>query len=101
LFKRKNSKNIRKFIRENSSLFWYIKDDSKEYISEEYLIETILNWGDLKSIRKLFKLLGIKKVANIFYDHVNRKRHNYLKLTEHFFRLYFDHNVRKTSKSKK
>jgi hypothetical protein len=43
----------------------------------------------------------MKKVAEIFYHQVNRKRHNYLKLTEHFFRMYFEHNVRKTSKSKK
>lgn len=93
----KNLKKIREFIRENSELFWYIKNDAKENISEEFLIETILNFGDLKSTGKLFKILGIKKVANIFYRQLNKKRHNYLKLTEHFFSIYFEHNVRKTS----
>ena len=95
--KLKNQKKIQEFIRENSELFWYIKDDEKKNISEEFLVETILNFGNIKSTWKLFKLLSIRKVAGIFYHQLEKKRHNYLKLTEHFFRIYFERNVRKSA----
>jgi hypothetical protein len=80
---------IKEFIRENSSLFWYIKEDAKENISIELLVETILNYGNEKSVKKLFDLVGIKKVAGIFYKQISGKRVNYLPRTVHFFDLYF------------
>jgi len=88
-----NSPEIKQFIRENSSLFWYIPEKEKENISHEVLVEFILNYGDEKSVKKLFDLLGIEKVAEIFYRQSNRPRQNYLKLVKNFFDLYFQRNV--------
>ena len=88
-----NSPEIKQFIRENSSLFWYIPEKEKENISHEVLVEFILNYGDEKSVKKLFDLLGIEKVADIFYRQSNRPRQNYLKLVKNFFDLYFQRNV--------
>jgi len=88
-----NSPEIKQFIRENSDLFWYIREDVKENISENFLVETILNYGDLKAVKKLFNLLGTEKVAKIFYKQIGRKRHNYFKLVRNFFDLYFKRNV--------
>ena len=70
-----NTPEIKQFIKENSSLFWWIKEGEKENISQEFLVETILNYGDIKSVKKLFKLIGINKVAEIFYKQtVNNKQ---------------------------
>lgn len=97
-----NSPEIKKFIRENASLFWYIRDDAKENISHEALVEFILNYGNEKSVKRLFKLLGIEKVAEIFYkqthktDPIARNRINYHKQVMNFFDLYFKkHNAYK------
>jgi hypothetical protein len=49
-----NSPEIKQFIREHNSLFWYTPDDKKEEISNEFLVETILNYGDINSIIQLF-----------------------------------------------
>ena len=88
-----NRPEIKNFIKENSNLFWYIPEDKKEDISHEVLVEFILNYGNDKSVKKLFNLLGINVVADIFYKQTNRKRVNYQKRSVHFFNLYFKKHV--------
>ncbi len=88
-----NNSEIRKFINENSDLFWYINEDEKENVSIEFLIETILNYWDLKSVKKLFTLLGIKKVAKVFQEQINKPRVNYLPQVKNYFSLYFARHV--------
>lgn len=84
-----NSPEIKQFIKENSDLFWYIPENEKQNISHEVLVEFILNYGTLESVKKLIRLLGIESVAGIFFKQTNRTRVNYHKRTIHFFNLYF------------
>ena len=91
-----NSPEIKKFIRENSHLFWWIKEESKENISLNLLVESILNYGNEKGVKRLFDLVGIKKVAEIFYEATNRKRVNYYPDVVNFFNLYFKRNIDKS-----
>jgi len=42
---------------------WYTPEDKKEEISHEFLVETILNYGDKVAVIQLFNLPGIKNVA--------------------------------------
>ena len=86
--KRRHTK-IKELIKENSSLFWYIREDAKENISVEVLVENILHYGNEKSVKKLFDSVGIKRVAEIFYKQVSGSRINYPPRTVHFFDLYF------------
>jgi len=85
-----NTTEIKEFIKENSSLFWHIPEDKKQNISHEVLVEYILNYGNQKSVKKLFELLGINQVADIFHKQTQRKRVNYYQRTIHFFNLYFN-----------
>ena len=87
-----NSTEIKAFIRKHKNLFWYIPDDKIEKISNEFLVETILNYGDINAIIQLFNLLGIRKVAEIFFDSMalsNRRKGNYHELTINYFTLVF------------
>jgi hypothetical protein len=87
-----NSPEIKAFIKEHSNLFWYTSADKKEDISLEYLVETILIYGDMNSVKQLFKLLGIKKVSKIFFNSINsseRRRSNYDDITLNYFSLVF------------
>ena len=90
-----NSPEIKRFIKENSVLFWWIKEEAKENISVIFLVETILNYGNEKSVKKLFDLVGIEKVAEIFYSNTNRKRVNYFPRTVHYFNMYFKKHVQR------
>jgi hypothetical protein len=69
-----NSPEIQQFIKEHSALFWYIPEEKKPEISEELLVETILNYGDMEAVRKLFHLMGIQKVSVIFNNAQGRKK---------------------------
>jgi len=80
---------IKQFIQENSPLFWSISPEERTNISVNALVEAVLNYGNEKSVKRLFDLIGIKTAANIFYQHISGKRSNYNKRTKHFFQLYF------------
>ena len=87
-----NPPEVKQFIREHSNLFWYTPEDKKEEISTEFLVETILNYGDLDATIQLFHLIGINEVAKIFFDSINlsnRRKGNYHELTLSYFTLVF------------
>jgi len=87
-----NSPEIKEFIHQHSNLFWYTPEDKKEEISPEFLVETILNYGDISSTIKLFQIVGINEVARIFFDSINlsdRRKGNYHELTINYFTLVF------------
>ncbi|OIP04121.1 MAG: hypothetical protein AUJ97_03220 [Bacteroidetes bacterium CG2_30_32_10] len=87
-----NSPEIKAFIKENNALFWYTPEDKKEDISPELLVETILNYGDMESVKKLFSLLGLKKTSEIFFNTIKiseRRKNNFHELTLNYFSLLF------------
>lgn len=100
-----NSPEIKAFIREKNNLFWYIPDDKKENISEDVLVEFVLNYGSMDDIRKLINILGFNRISEIFFDTINksdRKRNNYHDLTINYFTHFFnryanEHPHRKTT----
>lgn len=88
-----HSPQITDFITRHSSLFWYIPENKKSDISEDLLVETILNYGDLQAVKQLIDLMGIQEVASRFFSMVNsndRRRGNFHELTIHFFTLFFN-----------
>lgn len=95
--KETNTPEIKRFINENSSLFWYVRENEKENISLPFLVETILNYGDIKSVKKLFDLLDIDTVADIFYQQVSGRRTNYFPQVAYFFYEYFKRHVQRDS----
>jgi len=84
-----NSPEIKAFIREHSHLFWYTPEDKKEEISHEFLMETILNYGNLDNVRQLINILGIEQSAKIFFGIQGRKKLNFYPEIYHFFSLVF------------
>jgi hypothetical protein len=95
-----NTPEIKQFIIENESLFWYIPEKDKEQISHEVLVEFILNYGRWKSVKRLLDLLGVDYVADIFYKLTNRERQNLFPQVENFFSLYFERYAHRNIKPK-
>ena len=86
------SPELKEFILQHSPLFWYIPQDKKVDVSDELLVETILNYGDKDALLQLFSILGKQKVATIFFKSINlseRRRGNYSELTINFFSHVF------------
>ena len=92
-----NAKNLKELIKENSHLFWYTPTDKKENINEDQLVETILNYGNEKAIRRMINIMGIDKVALIFNKQISgsrRRKNNYHELVSNFFQLYFKRHAK-------
>jgi hypothetical protein len=87
-----NNPAIIEFIHQNSDLFWYTPEDKKESISDEILLETILNYGDLNAVKQLLSLWGINQTAIRFEKLINksdRRKGNFHELTLNFFKEFF------------
>jgi hypothetical protein len=83
---------IKDYIRKHGELFWYSPQDKGETVSDELLVETILNYGTMEDVKELFSVMGMKNVAEIFFDTISkseRRRNNYNILTLNYFTLLF------------
>jgi len=74
-------------IKEKPYLVWHTKN--YEGLSDESVVEAVLNYGDMDDVRRLIKILGVKRVAAIFRERSNRQRCNYRSDVRHYFQLYF------------
>ena len=92
-----NEKNkIKKLINDYAHLFWYTPIKEKENIDEDQLVETILNYGDEKAVKRLMDIMGTNRVAAIFKRHINtssRRKNNYHELVTNYFQLYFNRHA--------
>jgi hypothetical protein len=81
---------VKNFIREHQHLFWYSPEDKTETVTDELLVETIINYGTLENIHKLFEVFGLQKTATVFRQMTERKALNFYPELRNFFELYFD-----------
>ena len=86
----KASKELQNFIKKRKGLVWYVKDVTK--LNEQSIVEDVLNFGDWKDVQEMIRIMGIKKVAKIFWEESKPKkwgRTNYRPEIRHYFNLYF------------
>ena len=83
--------DLKTFIKERPYLTWYQAKPSE--LSEKIIVEAVLNYGDLEDVKKLFSILGEKRVATIFRAQMKKKRTNYSPKIANYFNLYFEKYV--------
>ena len=81
------SRRRAEFIDNHRALFWYTPEERKHAISDELLVETILNEGTLDDFRELKDILSPRRVAQIFFGATPRQLGNYYPEIRHFFSL--------------
>jgi hypothetical protein len=81
------------YIKQHASLFWYTPEAKKSEISDSLLVETILNYGTMDDVKALFDLMGIEKVADVFFSAKGRQKLNYYPQIYNFFTLVFNRYV--------
>ncbi|MEK7664570.1 MAG: hypothetical protein AAB361_00335 [Patescibacteria group bacterium] len=79
---------VRDIIKKKPYLIWYVKD--YDSLSDEAVVEAVLNYGDWDDVQKLIKILGIEKTAKIFRKQINNFRTNYDDKMKNYFILYFN-----------
>lgn len=83
---------LRKFMKTRKYLVWYVKDPEDSPV--ELVVESTLNYGDWDDFQKLIKIIGIKKMAEIFRRQTSGFRTNYDEKTKNYFSLYFNKYAR-------
>ena len=76
------------FIKKRPYLVWYTKN--YDNLSEEAIVEAVLNYGNFDDIKKMVKIMGIKKVAAIFRKKSKQRRCNYRPEIKNYFHFYFN-----------
>ena len=78
---------IHEFIKKRPYLVWYIRD--LDNLSEESIVEHVLNYGNWDDVQEMIKILGIEKTASIFKYRLKEPRSNYRPEVKNYFQLYF------------
>jgi hypothetical protein len=78
---------INEFIKKRPGLVWSTTQYDK--LSEEAIVEAVLNYGNFKDVNEIIKILGIKKVFEIFKGKAAQKRCNLRPEVKNYFNLYF------------
>ena len=78
---------ISNFIKKRPYLVWGTRN--YDNLSEEAIVENVLNYGDIDDVKEMFSILGIKKSAIIFKKQISQKRNNYRPKIKNYFNLYF------------
>ena len=84
---------VKDYIDRHQELFWYSPMPKSEKVDDELLVETILNYGTMDDVRELFEVMGIQKVAQLFFAAITqseRRKNNYFELTVNYFTLLFN-----------
>ena len=86
-----NSPELKALIRKNAHLFWYSKDSEKENLPLPVVLEFFINYANKEDIKELFRIVGIKNAAKVFFEQVSNwgDRSNYFPELQNYFTLYF------------
>ena len=79
---------IHEFIRQRPHLIWYVTD--YDALNEESIVEHVLNYGNWDDVQGMIRIMGIRRVANVFRKCAFRKRTNYYPDIKYYFNLYFN-----------
>lgn len=86
--KTKTEKDLSKFMKTRKHLVWYVINP--ENLGVESIVEHTFNYGDWDDVQTLIKIIGIKKMAEIFRKQVNNWRSNYHPYDIYYFTLFFN-----------
>jgi len=84
---------LKNFIKQNSFLFWDTPEKFKTNISDELLLEQILNYADLNTIKEYIKIIGFENAREIFNNLKGRRKQNIYPEIYALFSEYFKRYV--------
>lgn len=79
---------VNTIIKNKPYLAWYVKDPEK--LSEESVLEHVLNYGNWEDVQLFIKIKGVEGTANLFNRSLKSKRINYQPAIQSYFLRYFN-----------
>ena len=83
------SEELKQYIRDRGYLFWYSPEDKGESVSDELLVEHVLNYGTMDDVRELFRVMGLNRAAEVFVGMTGRKKLNFFPEIWNLFNTLF------------
>jgi hypothetical protein len=83
---------LKKYMKARKHIVWYVKNP--EDLPAESIVEHTLNYGNWDDVQELIKIIGIKKMADVFKKQTSGLRTNYRPEVTNYFKLYFNKYVR-------
>jgi hypothetical protein len=83
-----NQTTINSFIRQRPYLVWSTKN--YDGLSEEAIVEAVLNYGNFKDVKEMIGILGMERTAEIFRKEAIKKRCNLRPEIKNYFQLFFN-----------
>ncbi len=80
------------FLKNKPYLIWHIPKTAP--VSESAAVEAVLNYGDFKEVKEIIKILGLKRVEEVFRQKVGQPRNNYRPEIKNYFNLFFNKYAR-------
>lgn len=80
-------------IQKNKHLFWYIKKESLYNISDDVLVEFIINYGEMEAVKELIQVLGMENLKKVYKNITGKRVGNYLPASLHFLKLIVERYV--------
>lgn len=84
-----------KIINNKPHLIWHTKN--YQNLSLESITEAVLNFGSWEDFQQLKKILGTKKLGDIYQKIRNKKRQNLKAITANYFDKYFHKHARSSN----
>jgi len=82
---------VNSIIKNKPYLAWYVKDP--ENLSEESVLEHVLNYGNWDDVQQFIKIKGKDKTTILFKKTLTNKRTNYQPAVQSYFFRYFNHRT--------
>lgn len=83
----------KEFITQNQHLFWYIKKDKLQDISNDVLVEFVFNHGTWENVKDLIKIIGFPELKRVFENIEGRRKGNYYPMVYN----YLSHIVKRNA----
>ncbi|MBI4225875.1 hypothetical protein HY612_02070 [Candidatus Roizmanbacteria bacterium] len=80
--------SVNDIVKNKPYLAWYVKNP--EVLSEQSVLEHVLNYGDWEDVQLFIKIKGQKETAELFKKSLANKRTNYLPAIKNYFIRYFN-----------
>ncbi|MCF8257645.1 MAG: hypothetical protein K9J06_08835 [Flavobacteriales bacterium] len=83
---------MKEFLHQQRDIFWHLNKEKLHGLSDDVIVEYVLNYGDYDAVKDLFAIWGTAHVAEVFYRSTAlsaRRAKNYFPQVLHYFDRYF------------
>jgi len=87
---------MKEFLHQQRDIFWHFNKEKLHGLSDDVIVEYVLNYGDYDAVKNLFAIWGTAYTAEVFYRSIalsERRAKNYFPQVRQYFDRYFQRHA--------